>query len=845
MAASVASHFQYAEGSQLYRPPLTSQLYTPIPVNVDLPDLLEGDNTAIGTAVRAKVEEARIEASKHARPNDDGSDSDDGSDEDGRRVRSRTTKAAQDGYGPAGAMRQGNYLSSLNPSAKDIGVRPFFGEPNRDVYSDPQSTFGYENRDLPMAYTGESLNSKLWILNEIFEEDLWPVKVVAPWQKHDSTAPIVLDRFIFDSAQLTRTPYRAPSRLITTRQDSKRAGIVRYGVMHELSYEFYKTEQGRMIWAGNQEQIKFAILEMACLAVIVELMGCWRPHENLTSASGMPHTMANFRAVLIDELDAWDRIHCYQDGLFTLAHALKKRINRRVRVPESNLVLILPEGASKYAKGSANPPNIAASSSSSSTSAPRASLDPSTSRIQVNGVGRTYESRKFRVGAGSEDDWYDPMFRERQYGIHYQVAGETEDCKNAGSIANFRTNHLDFKVYRCETDDWAWHSFRDVFKFNQLYDTTGDITVLGRCILSDSKVWISRSTDSDDEVKQKSQAKHNLYRQGRSLATPTLQILLGPEKFNLMKEAFKKRSDQTLHSNFRRECEAKFRNVLANYNPAECPGLVEWDDTKTQYFLEHVNIERKDFWELCMDYNIPTFISHRVYVPWIRWMSGSAIMCAGGGESARTYVGNASYRRAFDAALGNYRAAFNLGMRALVTDDRKVEIDHTAYIGEYVGGDNGKFWYTPDHKEHLKKHRINVNEASMFAFAIPPLSEKESAPYQDITGEFNRRLVDDNGRPHCDSAFFYSQWWGISANHVAIAQMPVIQKAINSAGLSTITCQGLQYTWDCNKRDYVRVIRNQGPWGQFLDAGFQKLRRQQAAALPVCRALSNPNIVVV
>lgn len=844
-SASSSSSSGFAERSQrLYVPPPDSLLYRPIAEHTSIEELLEGDQSSIASAIKSRVEEVHVQAKKRVREEAEDEDESDGEsgDEDGRRVRSRTTKAAQDGFGGAVAAPQQKYLSSIDPGAKNPGLEPFFGMPTRPQFLDPMSSFGYENRDLPMAYQGESVYNKMMILNELFEDDIWYVTKALPWMAHNSTSPIVLDRFIFDTAQLSRNPYRAPSRLITSRQDQKKAGIVRYGIMHELSYEFYKTEAGRMLWAGNQEQIKFAVQEMTCLAVIVELLGCWRPHDNLNASTGTPHTIANFRAILAEEVDNWDRVHCYQDALYTLADSMRKRINKRVRVPESKLVFILPDGAGRYADsvnitGNAPPGNGGGSA--------KTSLDPSTSRIHVRGVGHTYESRPFRMGAGMENDFYDPMFQERQFGWHYQMPGHTEDCNSAATIRNFLTRHLDIKVYQCERDDWANISYRDAFAANQMYDAeTGGITAIGRCILSDAANWKWFSGDSDDQSAAKRNFKKQLFQEATRGARPaSLLTVLGRSKFDLVKECLRERSMRP-NPRFWASFDTHIRPLCPN-DPAQMPGPnANMDLKQAEYVLNCMDLNRRTWWDFCLDQDIPTFIPHRIYVPNIRWMAGAAVMLEGDGGTGNTYVGNASYRRSVDATLGNYRAAFNIGVRALVREDRKVEIDATAFIADYVGGDNGKFWKSKEHREQLKKNRSNLAMCSMFSYAMPPTSECDSENYQDITGEFNRRFVDDQGKPHCDSAQFYTDWWGFHPSGVAISQAPLVQRARNQQGMGTITCQGMQWSWNCNKRDYVSVIVNHGPWTRFLDAGFQKLRRQRTAALPVCKALSQPNVTL-
>jgi hypothetical protein len=43
----------------------------------------------------------------------------------------------------------------------------------------------------------------------------------------------------------THAPYRAPHRLVTTREEQKRARVVRYGILHALIYDFYKSSDSR------------------------------------------------------------------------------------------------------------------------------------------------------------------------------------------------------------------------------------------------------------------------------------------------------------------------------------------------------------------------------------------------------------------------------------------------------------------------------------------------------------------------------------------------------------------------------------------------------------------------
>lgn len=818
-------------------------LFNPPPSNATFDDCLHGDNSKTAELIRAHIQEQVTMASKRAREEEE---EDDLEDEDGTREgkpKTRRVMASGDGYRASGAASGMNYLTSINPDDKARVYEPFFGMPNRPVQLDPRHSYAFENRDLPEAYEGESLYSKSIILNEIFESDLWYVTEALPWIVYNSTAPIVLDRFIFDTAVLSRTPYRAPSRLVTTRKDSRRAGLVRYGLQQELEYDFYKTEKGRMVWAGNQEQIKFSSLEMICFGVVLELLNCWQPNENLSRALGAPMTTVAFRNVLARENERWDSIHCYKHSLDVLAESMLKRMQANgVRPQESRLIFYIPQGSAKHATYA--PEN----NEYRLTGVAKPTFDAISTRALVRGVGKTYESKQFRLGAGNDNDFYDPMFQEQMYGIKYELKGWTSDAESKEDMKNYRTGHCDVKVYQAAVDDFVKLSYKEAFDANQLYDQAGNITPVGRCVLAYSADinedglevvvdYVSRLSDSPEEALRKKSLKERLWvlAVAGAVTPKNASQYLGRERGALVAQVLQAKcaADGDFHQRM---------NAVFAFTPVIL-GSPSLDEIST--WLSHVSLDRKNFFEFCLREDIPIYMPFEISVPWIRWMAGSAILLEGGGAAGNTYVGNASYRRAFDAVHGNFKAHFNLGSRSLVRDPRRVVVESTAWIGDYVGGDDGTYFKTEEDKRNLQttRNRPDERRRSMFAFAmIPECAENlHWSPYHDITGEFARGLVDSSNRPHCDTAYFYAMHWGLQANERMISRTPVVRTARGHYGWNTITSQGLQLNYQCSKRDWVAVVRNHGPWGDFLDAGFQRLKRMTAAALPKCDILCSEN----
>jgi hypothetical protein len=750
-------------------------------------------------------------------------------------------------------------------------IAPFMGLPTKHVPIRESDAHSYESHELPDAFVGQRDYLQQIIVNGVLESDRWHLtEALEPKEKQD-LKEIVLHQTIYDNRLLGRVPYLGIPDLVTNRQATRRAGVVKFGLGHELEGHFYRTEVGRQMWAHQQMQIMYATQETFCLGVITELLTCRSPATNEEDET---NTQVQSRAdyetrYLRPQFNQWDSIRKGTQGLRTTAENAKKLLRmQNTTFADENLLFIIPQGAS--AVQALDPDR----NNSSVTGVSKPNYDPITMTPTVFGVGTTRESRSFRMGRGKPD--YDPMYQDVAIGSYFQSLESTvhSESTEEKDLQKFRTEHMNLSRYRAQDDDEFVHKFSTMFEASQLYGEEQKLTSVGRYFFAHRKFAsaaerleherrvrtltdnqeakggdatirsdiyaLHRADTSDQQAKARyfspDDADDDVPQNRKKIQDDLAEAaeVEGHHSAIGIKNAwqwyeFAGRTAQIEKLVGERMKENKMngafalaaRSLTARSDHSNLfPVLPEQPELK--WWLSNISLETSAWWKFCHTYHIPTYIIYRVFVPVIVWSAGTSILMVK--NSGNTYVGFARYSVARNAKTDLYLAAFSIHARALA-DPTKVVRVRNSFIKSYEYGDNGIFYRHGDRgklaREGLKPS-LDETSKTCFSIALPP-GFKQQSSVCDMYGTYPANACIETSY-HYPTAPTYRKYWGFkqllhrganSGDFGTNSDDASTGRRNRNGATNTVCAQGMQRTW--------KLDANGGGWTQVtVDCGHKE-----------------------
>ncbi len=379
---------------------------------------------------------------------------------------------------------------SINQKEHIEGLQTFFGVPTKEIRQSPYSNYGVENLDLPDAFVGPNKFLTHIIITQITQTDLFPLRYMFPWLRHEDSMNFTWDRIIFDDAMLGRTPEEGVSRLLTQRTQKKSGSVVRHGIALRLEHGFYMTKAGQMNWAMHMKQIANAIIETACYGCLVSALRHFEysdPNERWRDNSS--RSLTDLESLFRDEFSQWAALQKVDGGIKMLVSRAETIMKNR-GVHDAN-VWLWPAGTKKFAQGSAQETLFLLSGRKSGEE-----RDVVKSAIG----GAVYdESRGFRQSSNEAN--HDPSFREQTIGTFF-----TADDAGVRSVPpeDFRTVMLDRLIYNENKDAFEVFGFMDHFKYAGLFEGWDDdhgglqLSELGHVFFDPYSNWLDFLRKSDD-----------------------------------------------------------------------------------------------------------------------------------------------------------------------------------------------------------------------------------------------------------------------------------------------------------------------------------------------------------
>jgi hypothetical protein len=612
-------------------------------------------------------------------------------------------------------------------------------------------------------------------------------------EKND-TIDLVLDQLIFDNHLLARVPYRGIAPVVTNRRTTRRFSTVKFGLAHELEGEFYRTEEGKMMWAGGITQITIGTRDSMALGVVEELLYCELPGTSSSELAGGQVTREQYESVrLRQEVIEWDNARKGQKGMQMTVNSLKEKMrNQGGPTDDSQMALLMPAGA-RIVEDRAYYNNTYINTGSTK---PGGIEDPGRPNLGVAGVRVAFESIPFRGPAGEEP--YDPVFSNKTIGSYFMMKGTNAyaDSTDPSQLALFSTQQLDIYRYRASQDDAYRQSYMDAYLKCGLYERNNaarQISPIGRYLFyrktARNDQWVSARNKTHDQwntdeavrdtlgpdvtrrwTAKKRQLNQNPVAEWKEFCE-NLEIDVLDQRCTMAMSAprgdvnvmtaldyyesigrlsqlmiiWKRRSaDVTLATSSDSQLSS---DVITALSAAASQG----DRLAFEYELSKIGLETPDFFDFCLHSNIPIYIPIKVAVPHQRWRSGTAVMVARG--AGNVFVGMAKYNLSRNAQVDDYTGTFGIHFKAVVLDNRRVARAANCFVTRYIGGDNGKILDVYDSNvrpmeessSNAVLHGIARGEyddscKTAVAFALP-FGWTSASHYCDITGRYHPDYV--------------------------------------------------------------------------------------------------------
>lgn len=709
------------------------------------------------------------------------------------------------GAGPGGVWK-----SLYEDSGGDVFERlaPFFGLPTRPVARDPYLSQAVDVWDLPKAYEGENRYLSQILFNQLVETDLAILRFGLPPTRIDSTAPIVLTRFTYDPAMLSRTPYESAVRLVTSRRDTREFRHYRFGLGAMSEWGFWNHPEGQMDWLRKQDQIAYAVQRTAALQAVIALLHCIKVPAGLQEASALPHNATSWREAIKHELNMWNIIPSHYDGLQELADSAREELAaRRVTVSPGKLMLVVPNGTDKFVTRAPEHRLYL------ETGKPRETYDDPSS-VSVRGIGRLHVSRPFMTGIGERP--IDPMYRLRAIGYQWFSTG-LPSCSDLDAMLEFKTPCGDTEAHFEEpSDDFGAHPTRALFKNCGLYRTDSveakfapeklgaphPNTVFAAGLLSTLLgKTIHANMDSLNGVKiadllgATDNGKQNMRLVGRFAAKA---LATDPEAFESLKKicaivsaanlvqaqvvaeiaakkvvGFDKASIAAAVAAAKGVPPAKVEAGWARIalaltgvvlGSAAAVAAVSELSAGFKEILEGTSVFGDDGrgYQLFMwmfDYNVPVPARIEIAAPHVVYEVGQGILLVGGGEAGITIVGNPDALVGMNPKTKIVSLSFTINMGAQVINPDKVVVIPNVMVRRYIGGCKMGNYFNASSSDDLKHYKAGTRGKQKDLFCILCPNDYTPGFCTSTTGVYNPAFTTSD-ELKCPTMGLYATMYG-------------------------------------------------------------------------------------
>ena len=335
---------------------------------------------------------------------------------------------------------------------------PFFGAaPEGPVKTDPYARQANQNLALPDFYKGKSSFLGQTIEMQILNEDDWYTSVMLPIKVTDEIS-FSWNKWTFDQARVGIVPEEAPSRLISSRFESKSASMERRGIAMQLEHGFMLTEMGRQNYIFNLTQMAYAVSETNKADVIIAYLNC----ENVNRVWEKRHGHYNARTIRVRldaDRDNWARTQKDEMGLAKL-DALSDEEMMRYRGTANTW--LLPPKMRLHAKFQPH-------ETDNYLSGKVWSMD-SKETFGVLNDKRVYLMRQYDIDVAEMQDL---STRQRQIGQYYLMVDRYSQSRNE---TDYYTNEeRSIIVYDEDADDWAKLTLKVAIDYCNIFDSEGNL----------------------------------------------------------------------------------------------------------------------------------------------------------------------------------------------------------------------------------------------------------------------------------------------------------------------------------------------------------------------------------
>jgi hypothetical protein len=338
-------------------------------------------------------------------------------------------------------------------STKHEALSAFFGQPSKEMRSDPYLDRENENYDLPDAYTGKNSYLSMILVSRITAAEMWPIKELFPWLKWDKSLEVTWDEWLFSDHMLGREPEEAAPRLLVSKFSERRTSMVRYGIGLMLEHGFYRTEKGRLNYIYNLVQISNAVIETAAYGAIFAAVHSVAPKDrNQKYRRSTNRSKSDLDALFQSEHDTWAILQKNAGGALMVVDKVNEAFNHRNPGTFPNY-FVWPSGSRKYTQGQADAANWNTDGSR------RNAMDEAM-------AGVTYrESRAFRMGEHEPDE--DPCIAERTIGSFNLMSSLP---LRGVKPKDYVTAMIDILIYSETADAWAYQEYQGLVRYAGLFE---------------------------------------------------------------------------------------------------------------------------------------------------------------------------------------------------------------------------------------------------------------------------------------------------------------------------------------------------------------------------------------
>ncbi len=498
--------------------------------------------------------------------------------------------------------------------------------------------------------------------------------------------------------------------------------------------------------------------------------------------------------------------------------------------------------------------------------------DMMSSDMQIPGVSKARETRQFVMGPRVPP--VDPMSRHKAIGSFFIMPGASAyaDDPNPERQKHYRTNQCEIKRYRASNDDAYQAPFRETLEATVLYDKNKLITAVGRFYFNQPKqapgskkwsedhYWAPNSEDYNQTLRDRrankaSELAHrtatdrndsNVQRVaqyyesiGRLSHLKSFLHLRYAEHGPRMEEDFVAKFEHKTVGGAN-TARSVFSHLRGDYRADKTT-----DDAATAALMA-IPLTRSDWFDFCMDYDIPIYIQIAQFVHQQTWKTGTAIMIGNG--AGKTHVGGAKFISGSNPKTDTYFGSFGIHFKSIVENERNVTRAADAYVTNFISGDNGNYFMNKNEQKQQMSSDLSSAEGMKTTYAIAlPYHWRNANNFMDMTGQYARSVV-TNSTYHYPTAPAYKIYWGWSD--------PVVQHwgstlgtARAHSGRNTIMAQGFQINFNAETDKngtgshgaWSNLIYDKGHKGEHWGPGSAARKQDTQVRIALPFAYQNPN----